>query len=177
MLTFKNLILKSNGFEITAKKIDLVYNTIKADVKKDMELNAILKSNNVEISSNRSFHPVTFKLNSTASINLNNNNISSIIKTLIDINSISSIPVKNAALEFKFNHLSVNGLENYFKTKQDITDLKEQLNWTLEDQSEYPEGQDSLWLIQDSINHMSKQIPKILNNQLFHTDDKSVKIN
>ncbi len=173
----KNLIHKSNGLEISANKMDLVYNTTKADVRNGIELNAILMSNNVKVNPNRSIDPVTFKFNSTANIKLNNNNISSVVKTLIDMNSVASLPLKNASLKLKLNQLSINGLENYFKTKQEMSDLKEQLNWTLEDQGEYPEGQDSLWLIQDSINHMSKQIPKILNNQLFDTDDKSVKIN
>ena len=79
----------------------------------------------------------------------------------------TELPFESAKATLRFDGLSAEGMVALSESKADLDNLKQQVNWTLEDMGEYPEGRDELIEINDKIKSAHVTLNALLLNKMF----------
>ena len=101
----------------------------------------------------------------------------------------NELPFDTAKLSVRFSGLSAKGVVAVSDAKADLDNLKQQIDWTLEDMGEYPEGRDEIIQLNDKIKIAQKTLTTMLLDKIFQKntsvfeaeilsqqDDKSSKV-
>ena len=119
-------------------------------------------------------HPVILKLKANSHIYSKNKQLNGFhkifLKKEINKNSPVEVPINSADLALYFNNISNSLLFDLAEINAEISNLRQQVSWILEEKSEYPEGQDQIWQINDQLESLSAQRSKILVNTLDKKD-------
>jgi hypothetical protein len=82
-------------------------------------------------------------------------------------NKPAELPVDEADLRLQIDNLSINGLIAVSETRAELDNLRQQVQWTLEESGELPEGQDRIWQLNDQLQHRQDQLPVLISQKLF----------
>ncbi len=83
----------------------------------------------------------------------------------------SELPFDTAKLNLRFSGISAAGVMAVSDAKAELDNLKQQIDWTLEDMGEYPEGRDEIILLDDKIHLAQKVLSKELLKKIFQGKD------
>jgi len=116
--------------------------------------------------------PVIYSVKGNSNITLSNKELSGSIKLKIQSTEpsvqVNTNPVESAQISLLFNNISSDGLIKWYQTKADLDNLQQQSQWLLEEQGELPEGQDQLWQLQDRIDKVTTELPKIFKESVYN---------
>ena len=76
-------------------------------------------------------------------------------------------PVDEVDLRLVINNLSLDGLIAVSETRAELDNLRQQIQWTLEEKGELPEGQDRIWQLNDQLQQRQDQLPVLISQKLF----------
>ncbi len=76
-------------------------------------------------------------------------------------------PVDEADLRLVINNLSLDGLIAVSETRAELDNLRQQIQWTLEEKGELPEGQDQIWQLNEQLQQRQDQLPVLISQKLF----------
>ena len=83
----------------------------------------------------------------------------------------TELPFDTAKLHLRFSGLSAAGVMAVSDAKAELDNLKQQINWTLEDMGEYPEGRDEIVQLNDNIQLAQKGLSAELLKKVFQGKD------
>ena len=83
----------------------------------------------------------------------------------------TELPFDTAKLHLRFSGLSAAGVMAVSDAKAELDNLKQQINWTLEDMGEYPEGRDEIIRLNDNIQLAQKGLNTELLKKVFQGKD------
>ena len=107
-------------------------------------------------------------LNSEGNFYYFNNMLSGLVK----LNNKLSQPVLN----LEAHNLSVEGYHSFLQVEAHVLNLKQQVQWTLEDGAETPEGQEHIWQLYDELNNKRNSITQIMTQKVFSDSDSRLKL-
>ncbi len=82
-------------------------------------------------------------------------------------NNPVEVPVNEADLRLQIENLSIDGVIAVSETHAELDNLRQQIQWTLEENGELPEGQDRIWHLNDQIQQRQAQLPVLMSQTLF----------
>ena len=81
---------------------------------------------------------------------------------------------RNSNLQIKLQNLSVAGYQALLQTEADILNLKQQIEWTLDNDAETPEGQDHIWRLYDQLETKNLPLAEVLAKKIFEDADSEL---
>lgn len=100
---------------------------------------------------------ISARINAVFKKVLNTEQIFDLIKTEVNLHGVSSI-----------------GILNFLEALDQISDHKQQTTWVLEEQGEFPDGQDQIWQHYDQIKRLTHQLPLIVNEKVLSVNSLAV---
>ncbi|RTZ65205.1 MAG: hypothetical protein DSZ29_04625, partial [Aquificaceae bacterium] len=92
---------------------------------------------------------------------------------IFELNYSSSI---EPTLYVEAHNLSVEGYQSFLQVEAQILNLKQQVQWTLEEGAETPEGQAHIWQLYEQLNNKRHSISKIMTQEVFAENDSRLKL-
>ncbi|HIQ14398.1 MAG TPA: hypothetical protein EYH38_02345 [Leucothrix sp.] len=86
--------------------------------------------------------------------------------------SDNKIPIDKASFSIFLKGLSSDGFLRYSELEAELDNLKQQAQWSLQENGEFPEGQDQIWQLYDEIDENIQRLPSIILNELFNKDSR-----
>ncbi|HFC91516.1 MAG TPA: hypothetical protein ENJ51_01740 [Leucothrix mucor] len=74
---------------------------------------------------------------------------------------------KQLELIITLRDVSTRGYQQFLQAEAQAFNLKQQIQWTLEENAETPEGQDHIWLLNDKIDQQRGQLTKIVAQKML----------
>ncbi len=75
--------------------------------------------------------------------------------------------MKQLELMINLRDLSISGYQQFLQAEAQAFNLKQQIQWTLDENAETPEGQDHIWLLNDKIDQQRGQLTKIVAQKML----------
>jgi hypothetical protein len=88
----------------------------------------------------------------------------------------TELPFESAKASLRFDGLSAEGMVALSESKAELDNLKQQVNWTLEDMGEYPEGRDELIELNEKIKLAHVTLNTLLFNKMFSGKNSVFKV-
>lgn len=120
---------------------------------------------------------LTFKGNYKGDFTFEKNVLNVYSQLLFDMTEEDKLlyPIEKGDLRFKVNDLNLDSLWNLHSELSEVKNLQEQAQWILEEQGEFPEGQDQIWQLQDREARYFNKLPQLVNDLIFaEGENKSV---
>ena len=114
--------------------------------------------------------PISLALESNSKISLSAQQLNAFSKVTLKQLGKSDIPVEKANLSLLLKNLSSEGFLRFNQLQAELDNLRQQVQWSLQEKGEYPEGQDQIWQLYNRIDEDSERMPSILLNDLFNKD-------
>ena len=86
------------------------------------------------------------------------------------------LPFETARASLHFAGLSAEAIVALSESKAELDNLKQQVNWILEDMGEYPEGRDALFALNDKIKSAQMTLNQLLLNKILHGKDSKFRL-
>lgn len=102
-----------------------------------------------------------------------NNLLSGLSNVRLEVKK-TPVETEKSQLEVSFHKLSVEGYQSFLFAEAEIFNLYEQVQWTLEENAETPEGQDHIWHLYDRLADKNKQLAKIITQKLFFSEQSKL---
>lgn len=155
-----NYAVPPNG--ISAGAITFSYQHQKAITTNYKPGTASLKISDLQINHKKLPKPLLVSLKANSNISFNDESLNGFIKAVISNKSADNYPFDTAEISLLFNGLSSNGFIAFNEANAELENLKQQVEWVLEEAGELPEGQDQIWALYDRIEQLTKKLPKTL---------------
>jgi len=150
---------------VSAENINISYQHQKAITANYKPGTASVQADNLKISHqnlNKSLL-VNLKGNSNISYTADTKNeLSGFVKVDVSNQQMGGYPFESANVSLLFKGLSSNGFVAYNEANAELENLKQQVDWVLEELGELPEGQDQIWELYDRIEQATKALPQKL---------------
>lgn len=156
--------------KISAKKVNISYQHQKAITAAYKPGTTSVQIPSLRLKFKRLNGAFDLKTNIKSNISSKDSYLNGFIKADIKQNKSNNFPVDSAKLSVLFKGISADGFVAFSETRADFDNLKEQAGWVLEENGEFPEGQDQIWTLYDRIETASKQLPKILLKKMLNDD-------
>jgi len=82
------------------------------------------------------------------------------------------IPINKASLSIMLKGLSSESFLRYSEVMAELDNLKQQAQWSLQENGEFPEGQDQIWQLYHQIEESNQQLPSLVLNDLFNKNSE-----
>jgi len=171
----ENLHTEFLSNQISVKQISVNYQRQKRSNPAYKPGNTVISIPRLKIKSKDLNNPIEISLEATSSISEADgylNGYSKINLKLIDGKQQGDkvIPVDKASLSVMLKGLSSEGFLRYSELEAELDNLRQQAQWSLQENGEFPEGQDQIWQLYDQIDASSQRLPTIIFNELFNKD-------
>jgi len=80
------------------------------------------------------------------------------------------IPIEKASISVMLRGISTQGFLKYKALEAELNNLKLQAQWSLQENGEFPEGQDQIWQLYDEIDEKARHLPVIIFNELLNKE-------
>jgi len=150
---------------VSAENINISYQHQKAITANYKPGTASVQADNLKISHQNLSKSLLLNLkgNSNISYTANTKNeLSGFIKVDVSNQQMADYPFESANMSLLFKGLSSNGFVAYNEASAELENLKQQVDWVLEELGELPEGQDQIWELYDRIGQATKALPQKL---------------
>jgi len=118
--------------------------------------------------------------NSQQVVTESDNEIGDLLNGLIELDleqkSTEYLPVEIATLKLQFDNIPAQGFVVFSEARARQDNLRQQIQWTLEESAELPEGQDHIWELRDQLQTIQHQLPEQLAKVLFVSKDNQIQV-
>ncbi len=120
---------------------------------------------------------LSINVNYSGKASLANDGVNAISEIVLGVNKTDQqlYPIEKAVIQLSINDLNIKELVLVDEYLDKLNNVKQQSQWLLEEQGEYPEGQDQIWQTQDEALRLSKQLPSLVNKVLFTMNKSDLK--
>ena len=87
----------------------------------------------------------------------------------IRIRPPTTLPIVKGDMNITLKNVLSKAIPKYFKALAESENIQQQLRWTLEENGEFPEGQDQIWQLNQQIEENKTQLRTILFEQLLNS--------
>ncbi|MEE9444506.1 MAG: DUF945 family protein [Cocleimonas sp.] len=87
-----------------------------------------------------------------------------------------NMPFDTAELSLWFKGISADGLMAYSEANADLDNLKQQIDWTLEDLGEFPEGRDAIIHLYAKIESDDKKLNSVIIKEVFQDENSLLQL-
>lgn len=150
---------------VSAEKINISYQHQKAITANYKPGTASVQVVNLKMSHQNLSKSLSVNLKGNSNISYAadpKNELSGFIKVDVSNQQTNSYPFESANISLLFKGLSSNGFVAYNEANAELENLKQQVDWVLEELGELPEGQDQIWELYDRIEQATKALPQKL---------------
>ena len=172
--------------QIFAEKININYHRLKRNTPAYKPGNTIVNIPVLQIKIDGLKQTLKLALDATSSISQTNgylNGYSKIKLKRLAGKSVDSkkqstkqgdkkIPVDKASFTVFLKGLSSEGFLRYSELEAELDNLKQQAQWSLQENGEFPEGQDQIWQLYNEIEEISQRLPSIILNQMLNENSR-----
>ena len=173
-IALEKLSLRNDSVGLVAEKVLLSIQHQKTKNKTYIPEKVSISIPSLEVNSSLFKHPIFLELKANSHIYSENEQLNGFIKVLLKQQRINNdsfiVPVSSANLALYFNKLSSSVLFSFSEINAEISNLHQQVSWVLEENGQYPEGQDQIWQLNDELKSLLEQRSKILVNKLGKKD-------
>jgi len=81
-----------------------------------------------------------------------------------------TLPIDKASISVMLRGISTQGFLKYKALESELNNLKLQAQWSLQENGEFPEGQDQIWQLYNEINEKARYLPVIFFNELLNKE-------
>lgn len=110
--------------------------------------------------------PFLSEIRAHSTLSSEKNRLSGQINVAMKRKGAHKLPIESAMLRISFNDFPRDSFVAWSRIKEEIDNLKQQINWTLEESGEYPEGQDRIRQLYDQIDRLKKNKMKRISDNL-----------
>jgi len=103
--------------------------------------------------------------------------LNGLLKIHLEKTANNEIPLEKAEVNIQFDNIPATGFIAMSEQHAKLDNLKQQIQWTLEESGEFPEGQDQLWQLNDHMETMKQQLPQHMMGLFLKSDSSQVQIN
>ena len=153
---------------LLAKKIHISYQHQKAITAGYKPGTTSIQIPELRIQSANLDKPILLKLAAKSDLSLEDDFLDGFLKLSLEQgNTASELPLDTAELSLSFKGLSSEWLVAVSDASANVDNLKQQVDWTLEDLGEFPEGRDEIIRLREEIKSASKTLRGTLVNKVF----------
>jgi len=80
------------------------------------------------------------------------------------------LPIDKANISVMLRGISTQGFLKYKALEAELNNLKLQAQWSLQENGEFPEGQDQIWQLYNEIDEKAQHLPVIIFNELLNKE-------
>ncbi len=164
-IALNNVIYGAARNRVSAEKINISYQHQKAITANYKPGTASVQIVNLKMSHQNLSKSLLVNLKGNSNISYAadpKNELSGFIKVDVSNQQTNSYPFESANISLLFKGLSSNGFVDYNEANAELENLKQQVDWVLEELGELPEGQDQIWALYDRIEQATKALPQKL---------------
>lgn len=123
-------------------------------------------------------HPLTLNVSADIAIQSELNNVLNGL-FIISLEKIArnSIPLDNAKIKIQFANIPASGFIQLSEEQAKHDNIRQQIQWTLEEKGEFPEGQDQLWQLNDQLQILQQQLPEKIAGLFLNSNNSKISIN
>ena len=165
----KKLKYKDNNLLFQVEDFELLYKQIPMGIYENSQF--VLTGDIPKLSFKHRFlsEQVNLNMSYQGDVSLEANKVSSDNMLTFKVSNnrgIPKYPIDKGSLNIKLDALNLNDLSELKMAFKEINYLQHQIEWLLEEQAEYPEGQDQIWQKQDKASQYYEQLPELLSRVL-----------
>lgn len=86
--------------------------------------------------------------------------LNGLIKVHLKQNDSNQFPVEHADIKVQFSRIPAEGLIAISEERARQDNLYQQIQWTLEESAELPEGRDHIWQLKERLNRLKEELPE-----------------
>jgi len=160
-----------------AEEININYHRLKRNTPAYKPGNTIVTIPKLQIKLKGLNKPVSLVLDATSSLSHTDGFLNGYSKINLKMmggkqQNDNKIPIDKASFSIFLKGLSSDGFLRYSELEAELDNLKQQAQWSLQENGEFPEGQDQIWQLYDEIDENIQRLPSIILNELFNKDSR-----
>ncbi len=156
--------------QFNANNVQLSYQHQKALTAAYKPGTSALAISSLQVSDSRLLKPIDLSVKANSNISLSSNYLSGFLKVVLKQKNSADIPFDAAKLSVLFKGISADGFVSASEAHADLDNLRLQAEWELEENGEFPDGQDQITELYQQIDDKVAQLPELLTTGLFNKD-------
>lgn len=172
---WENAFYKQSNYELIAEKVTINYQRQKRNTPAYTPGNTQITIPMLKIRLNSVKEPIELKLEAISSISQIDGFLNGYSKIKFELlNEIQfpekTIPIDKIDLSVMLKGISSQGFLRYSELQSELDNLNLQAQWSLQENGEFPEGQDQIWQLYNEIDENAQLLPTIIVDELLNKD-------
>lgn len=121
--------------------------------------------------------PISLNVDARSNLSVADDSLNGFLRLELQQNTKQSgFPMESAYLSLSLNRLSKAGVLALTEAKETLDNLKQQIDWTIEDRGAYPEGRDEIIELYDKVESTTLELNEIAENEIFQDENGSIRL-